>query len=209
MRIRVVMSVVVLSALLSGCADGSSTPSPTAEPSTSSTGSPIPSSEPSAEPIVEPLTIPGCETMVPLAFAKAQFSESTEFFGELTAAEYSFRIEVAGAPEALTSAEVFRGCNWAVPNSDGSFSLAVASVTADTRAAVQAGLAAAGFTSVTMGTVSGFDTEFDGAVSVVGATYLFTGDVMIVCQGTGIALTGAIAGSALDAVRVANPTLSL
>ncbi len=209
MRAQVVLGVVVLSVLLAGCVDSSGTSSPTATPSSSASGSPTPTSEPTVEPVAEPLEIPGCEVMVPLAFAKEQFSPSTEFFGELNAAEYSFRIEVAGAPEVLSSAEVSRACSWGVPNSDGSFSLAVASITADMRASVEAALAAGGFTSVALGTVTGFETEFYGDVSVVSATYLFTGDVMIVSNGTGVALTGSIAGSALDALRTANPTLSL
>lgn len=201
------MGAMALALVLAGCA-----PTPISSPATpepSLTESPTPTVEPTPEPVVEPLTIPNCEVLVPLGFAKAQFSESTEFFGERSAAEYPARFDVAGMPDALVIAERFRGCTWAVPNSDGGFSLAVASVTADTRGSLQSALAEAGFSSTTMGTVTGWELEAEGEVSTVGATYLFTGDVMIVCDGTGIALTGAIAGQALDAMRTANPTLSL
>jgi hypothetical protein len=207
MRGRILIGAAAIALLLAGC-------TPPAEPSTPESSppvaeSPTPTSEPTAEPVVEPLSIPECQTMVPIAFAKAQFSESTEFFGERSAADYPARFDVAGVSEALVGAEVFRGCTWAVPNSDGSFSLAVASVSADTRGSLQSALAEAGFSSITMGTVSTWEFEAEGEVSTLGATYLFTGDVLILSDGTGIALTGAIVGRALDALRTANPSLGL
>ena len=207
MRGRVLLGAAAIALLLAGCTPAAEPSAPEASPSV--TESSTPTSEPTVEPVVEPLTIPECEIMVPLALAKSQFSESTESRGEMTAAEYPVRFDVPGVTDALVGAETFRACAWAVPNTDGFFALAVASITADTRTSLQAELAAAGFASTTMGTVTAFELEGEGAVSSIGATYLFTGDVLIACNGTSISLTGAITGSALDAMRTANPTLGL
>lgn len=207
MRGRVLMGAAALALLLAGCTPAAEPPTPEASPSV--TESPTATPEPTTEPAVEPLTVPECETMVPLAYAVEQFGGSTAYFGELTAADYVFRMTVPGAPEALTSAEVFRGCSWGVPNSDGFFSLAVASVTPDIYGSLQSALAEAGFSGVTTGELAWWELEAEGAVSTVGATYILTEDVMIVCDGTGIELTGAIAGKALDAIRTANPALGL
>ncbi|MDX2024874.1 hypothetical protein [Microcella sp.] len=204
---RVLIGAVAIVFVLAGCTPAAEPSTPEASPSV--TESPTPTVEPTVEPVVEALTIPECETLVPLALAKAQFSESTESRGEMTATEYPVRFDVPGVTGALVGAETFRACAWAVPNSDGFFALAVASITADTRTSLQAELSAAGFASTTMGTVTAFELEGEGAVSSIGATYLFTGDVLIACNGTSISLTGAITGSALDAMRTANPTLGL
>lgn len=207
MRGRILIGAAAIALLLAGCTPAAEPSTPDASPSV--TESSTPTSEPTVEPVVEPLTIPECEIMVPLALAKSQFSESTEYRGEMTAAEYPVRFDVPGVTAALVGAETFRACAWAVPNSDGFFALSVASITADTRTSLQAELSAAGFASIAMGTVTAFELEGEGAVSSIGATYLFTGDVLIACNGTSTSLTGAITGSALDAMRTANPTLGL
>ncbi len=207
MRGRILIGAAAIALLLAGCTPAAEPSTPEASPSV--TESPTATVEPTPEPVVEALTIPDCETMVPLALAKSQFSEATESRGEMTAAEYPVRFDVLGVTDALVGAETFRACAWAVPNSDGFFALAVASITADTRTSLQAELTAAGFASTTMGTVTAFELEGEGPVSGIGATYLFTGDVLIGCNGTSISLTGAIAGSALDAMRTANPALGL
>ncbi len=213
MRSRSLVGAIALAVLMAGCTTPPPAPTSSASPSTSdratSTETPKPTSTASSEPAAKPLTIPGCEILVPIELARANFSDATEYSGESAAARFPLQIEVSGAQAALAGASVFRGCGWAVPMSDGAFRLAVASITPETRASLQAALVTAGFSSVTMGTVTGFDAEADGMVSSLGATYLFTGDVMIVGDGTGTSLTGAITGSALDALRTANPTLSL
>lgn len=179
-------------------------PPPTSGASEPATATPTATSEPT----VEPLAIPDCETLLPLADAQALFSASTEFFGEFAAAQFG----VDGVPEAATAlagAGQWRFCGWGVPSSDGAFTLLVAEITPGDRAALEAALTAAGFTAVTMGTVTGYDAEREGEVSTLADTLLFTGDVMIVCNGTTLALTGAVTASALDALRTANPTLGL
>jgi hypothetical protein len=198
---RALLPVVTVALLLVGCA-----PAPTSTP----TDTPPPSASPSATPEATalPLSIPECETLLPLALAQDLFSANTEFFGEFAAAQFG----VDGVPEAATAlagAGQWRFCGWGVPSSDGAFTLLVAEIASDDRAALEAALTTAGFTAVTMGTVTGYDSERDGEVSTLADTLLFTGDVMIVCNGTTLSLTGPVTGSALDALRTANPTLGL
>lgn len=192
---------VVTVALLAGC-----TPSPPAAPEPSET-SPE-SATPSATPEPAPLSIPECETLLPLALAQEYFSDNTEFFGELDPVQFGID-GVPAAASALEGAAQSRFCGWGVPNSDGAFTLLVAEISPDDRAAVEAALVTAGFSVVTMGTVTGYDAERDGEVSTLADTVLVTGDVLIVCNGTSLDLTGVVTGSALDAVRTANPTLGL
>lgn len=207
MRGRILIGAVAIVVLLAGCTPAAEPSTPEASPAV--TESPTPTSEPTVEPVVESLTIPECETLVPLAYAQEQFGGSTAFFGEVTAADYVLRMTVPGAPEALTSAEVFRACSWGVPNSDGFFSLVVASITPDTSGSLQSALAEAGFSAVISGELAWWELEAEGALSTMGATYILSEDVLIVCDGTGTEFTGAIAGKALDAVRTANPALGL
>lgn len=199
-RARVLLPAVAIALLLAGCTP-TSTPIPTGSPSASAT--------PSVTPAAAPLSIPGCETLLPLALAQDLFSDSTEFFGEFPAVQYGGIFEGPEAADALAGASQSRLCRWGVPNSDGAFSLVVAEIAPEDRAALEAALPAAGFSAVTMGTVTGFDAESEGMVSSLAATHLFTGHVWIVCDGTTLGLTGAVAGSALDALRTANPTLGL
>jgi hypothetical protein len=195
---------VLLAALLAGCGPS---PSSTPAPTVTSSGSESPSATP--EPAAQALSIPECETLLPIALARSSFGDATEFLGESPAADYVSRFDIAGADEALDVASPSRTCSWGVPNSDGAFSLVFAEHVAGERPTLEAALAASGFSSVTMGTVTGFDIEREGMVSVEAATHLFTGDVWIFCDGTTLDLTGVVAGSALDALRTANPTLSL
>jgi len=201
---RALVPIVTLALLFAGC-----TPSPslTAGPTDTPSGSGIPSATP--EVTAEPLSIPDCETLLPIALAQSSFGGSTEFFGEFSAAEFGGSFEVTETVDALSGASQSRLCRWGVPNSDGSFALVVAEIAPEARSALEAALPAAGFSSVTMGTVTGLDAEREGMVSLEAATHLFTGDVWILCDGTTLALTGVVAGSALDALRTANPSLSL
>jgi hypothetical protein len=200
MRAFVSIAAVTLM-LLVGC-----TPVPTA-PTQTPSGTPS-EATPTATPEPAPLGIPECETLLPLALAQAHFSENTEFIGEFPPNEFG----VSGVPEAaaaVAGASQSRYCIWGVPFSDGAFTLLIAEVSPEDRAVVEAALPAAGFSAVTMGTVTGYDAEREGEVSTLADTVLFTGDVMIVCNGTSLDLTGVVTGSALDALRTANPTLGL
>jgi hypothetical protein len=194
----IAVAVAVL-ALLAGCAGP--VPSPTTAPLSASP-------TPTPEPTPEALVIPGCDTLVPLPLAQSLFSPSTESFGELDAIQFG----VEGVPEAADAVAVAaqsKFCGWGIPSSDGALALLVAEIAPADRATVEAALAAAGFSAVTMGTVTGYDAEREGEVSSLADTVLFTGDVMIVCNGTTLELTGPITNSALDALRTANPALGL
>lgn len=194
---------VSLALLLAGC-----TPLPSPSPADSPSESASPTATPSATPEAAPLTIPECETLLPITLAQEYFSDNTEFFGELSPSQFG----VFGVPEAgtaLAGASQWRFCIWGVPASDGAFTLLVAEITPEDRSALEAALPAAGFTAVTMGTVTGYDAEREGEVSTLADTLLFTGNVMIVCNGTGLELTGVVTGSALDELRTANPTVGL
>jgi hypothetical protein len=199
MRALVGIAVVTL-ALLAGCAAPPASPEPS--------GTPPESATPSATPEPAPLSIPGCDALLPLALAQDLFSENTEAFGELAIVQFGVS-DVPEAADALAGAAQSRFCGWGIPNSDGAFTLLVAEITAADRATVEAALTGAGFSAVTMGTVTGYDAEREGEVSTLADTVLFTGDVMIVCNGTSLELTGAVTGSALDGLRTANPTLGL
>lgn len=201
MRSRMLALVAGLSLVVAliGC-----TPTPAPSPTTAASES----ASATATPEPAPLGIPECETLLPLALAQANFSENTEFIGEFPANEFGV-FEVPEAAAAVAGASQSRYCLWGVPNSDGAFTLLVAEVSPEDRAAVEAALPAAGFSAVTMGTVTGYDAEREGEVSTLADTVLFTGDVMIVCNGTSLGLTGVVTGSALDALRTANPTLGL
>jgi len=189
--------------LLAGCTPEAS---PSASPTPTEAASESPTPSPTAEPA--PLTIPECDILLPLALAQDSFSENTELLGEFATSQFGID-GVPAAAAAVASASQVRYCGWGVPFSDGVFTLLVAEISAADRAALEAALPGAGFAATTMGTVTGYDAEREGEVSTLADTLLFTGDVMIVCNGTSLGLTGVVTGSALDALRTANPTLGL
>ena len=52
-------------------------------------------------------------------------------------------------------------------------------------------------------------TFSDGEIQIEAETHLFTGNVWILADDGSLAVSGVVAGSALDALRTANPTLGL
>jgi hypothetical protein len=202
------LAAVTIAALaLAGCVPTDPVPTPTAtEESASATPTPTPTPTP------EPLVIASCDDLLPLAEAKSLFSESTEFLDERTFAElegpFGF-FELPAIQVATDAAIQGRVCYWGVPNSDGAFALLTAELTPADSTTLQAALTAAGATSTTMGTVTAYELEGETEISHIAATHLFTGDVWIASNGTSLSLTGAVAGSALDGMRTANPTLGL
>ena len=180
------------------------TPSPTP---TSSAVKPTPKPTPTVT--VAPLAIPACETLLPLATAQDLFSANTAFLGEQPASEFVGRMTVPSIPVVLGTARPAKGCLWGIPQSDGLFELVVADVTDAQRATLQAELTAAGYGETEMGTVTAFELAGENEIGSTGTTHLFTGDVWIVCDGTSLSLSGAVTGSALDALRAANPSLGL
>lgn len=200
----VALAIPALVAVLAGCM-------PIPLPTTSATPDPAPTESESAPPtpVAEPLSIPGCETLLPIATAQAAFSESTAFLGENVPTEYYPWYQLPPVLTAISGVTVARSCWWGVPSSDGAFSLLVAEIDPATRTSVEAALTAEGFVSVAMGTVTAFEAEREGDFSLEAETHLFTGDVWILCDDGSLSVSGTVAGSALDALRTANPSLGL
>jgi hypothetical protein len=207
-RIHALALPALVALALAACLPPGAGPTPTPTGSSPS-ASAAPTSTPSPTPTVEPLAFPGCETMLPLATAQSLFSASTEFLGEFPAADFEGRFDLPAVYDVLDTASPATSCRWGVPNSDGVFFLVVAEVTPGERTALNGALSAAGYSSTTTGTVTALEKEEEGMVSSLAFTHLFTGDVWIFCDGTTLGLTGAVTGSALDAIRTANPALGL
>ena len=199
------LSTTLVAALV-GC-------SPTPAPTVSETAEPKPtetvSETPTPDPVVEPLTIPDCVTLLPVALAKSAFGDATEFLGENVATEYYPWYQLPPVLSAISGVTVARSCWFGIPNSDGSFSFLVAEIDAATRASIEAALDAEGFSSTAMGTVTGREAEREGDFSLEAEAHLFTGDVWILADDGTLDVSGTVAGSALDALRTANPTLGL
>ena len=144
--------------------------------------------------------------MLPLALAQSLFSPTTQFLGEVSAPDYGGRFDIPAIHAAQLGSVQSTLCHWGVPNSDGSFALVVAEIGAPDRASLISALGGAGFSSVTTGTVTTLELERDGVVSTESGTHLFTGDLWIWCDGTGLGVSGPVAASALAAARLANPS---
>ncbi|MBG6237166.1 hypothetical protein IWX78_000109 [Mycetocola sp. CAN_C7] len=205
MRPTVVVACLAMAVAVAGCTPTAPTPSPGSGSSESAT----PSATATPTPTVEPLTIVECETLLPIAQARALFSDATEFLGERSPTESSGWFPVAEIDSTLAAASQARACAWGVPNSDGVFTIHAVEVTATQRADLESALVGAGFSSVTTGTVTGYEMTGENEVSTTAATHLFTGAVWIMSNATALTTTGPAAASALDALRAANPTLGL
>jgi len=203
-RIHGLIASAALVAALAAC-----TPlPPVVTPSPTPTASAVkPTPKPTPTVTIAPLAIPDCATLLPLATAQNLFSANTAFLGEQPASEFVGRMTVPSIPVVLATASLAKGCLWGIPQSDGLFELVVAGITGAQRATLQAELTAAGYAETEMGTVTAFELAGDNEVGSTGTTHLFTADVWIVCDGTSLSLSGAVTGSALDALRAANPSL--
>lgn len=200
----VALALPAFVAVLAGCMP---VPLPTTPASPDATPTESESAPPT--PVAEPLSIPGCETLLPIALAQSEFGASTAFLGETVPTEYYPWYQLPPVLSAINGVTVARSCWWGIPNSDGAFSLLVAEIDPATRTSVEAALTAEGFTSVAMGTVTAFEAGRDGDLSFEAETHLFTGDVWILCDDGSLSVSGTVAGSALDALRTANPSLGL
>jgi hypothetical protein len=206
-RVAASLMAAALIGLLAGCDVTVELPSTTE----SADPTPVETVEPTeaADPVVEPLSIPDCETLLPIALAKSSFAESTEFLGENVPTEYYPWWQVPAVNSAIAGVTVARSCWWGIPNSDGAFSLLVAEIDPATRASLDAALTTEGFSDVTMGTVTARESERDGDNGYEAETQLFTGNVWILSDNHSVSGAGIVAGSALDVLRTANPTLGL
>lgn len=189
------------------------TPTPAPAPSSSSDPTPVetgsPTEEPVVEPVVEALTIPDCETLLPITLARSSFADSTEFLGETVPTAYYPWYQLPAVNTAIAGVTVARSCWWGIPNSDGSFNLLVAEIDPATQSSIEAALDTAGFSSTVMGTLTAREAYGEGGVGTIAETHLFTSNVWILADDGDLSVSGAVAGSALDALRTANPTLGL
>ena len=221
-NMRALPLVLVLTVALAGCTPDTPTPgsassapptsSPTATAGTQTatatpTAKPAPSAvpSPSAPPAPAALVIPPCETLLTLDQAKEGRSPNTVFIGEFGIDDFDSEPWVATARHAAT---LTRFCVWGVPNSDAGFSVTVGELGEADRAALMSSLAADGFSSLTMGTVTGMEYEAANDDDI-GGTHLFAGNVWIHVPGFRPSSTGRIAGLVLDSMRTANPALGL
>lgn len=200
--LAIVPATLVMIAL-AGCGPVGVEPSasPTASASAEASASPSPDAEP------QPFAISECETMLPLILAQQVFSENVEFAGEVPIADFGGRFDVPEIGVALSEASQSRLCRWIVPNSDGSFTLAVAELQEAPRDVLIVALSGVGFAPSTDGLTTTLKLEREGQVSVESQTHIFTADVWIFVDGTGLELTDTVSSFALDVLRAANPTL--
>lgn len=207
LRAPIVVLAIALAATLTAC-DPTPGPAPTVTDDSKpiETVEPTPTEEPE---VAEPLTIPDCETLLPIALAKSTFGESTEFLSENPPADYYPWYQAPATLSAIAGVTLARSCWFGIPNSDGAFSFLVAEIDPTIQASIEAGLDAEGFSSTSMGTVTAREAQRDGDFSLEAETHLFTGNVWILVDDGTLEVSGIVAGSALDAMRSANPTLGL
>ena len=195
-RLRGLAASVILVAGLAACA-----PVPAPSPAPTQTGV-RPTPKPTPTVTLPPLAIPPCDLLVPAATAQRVFSPSVELFGETPASEFVAGIPVPSIPVVLSTASPARACLWAVPGSDGAFSLAVAGITPAERKTLQDELRSEGFAETDTGDVTTFELERDdGGASGVGATHLFAGDAWILADSTALRSSRPVADAALEALR--------
>jgi len=204
----VAVSAVILALSLAGCVP-TSEPVSSPSPSASESDRPTASAAPSATPTAAPVTLVDCEAMLSIDQARALFSADTEFFGEFPVSEFGGRFEISAIREVLLAAPQAKLCVWGVPNSDGSFALVVADISAADRATLTSALNSNGFPSEITGGVTTLELEAESVVSTVAATHALTDDIWVLCDGTSLALTAAVVDSARVALRAANPTLGI
>ena len=207
-RIQAVVIPFVLVAALAGCtpeAAPTPTPTATATPTTSAAPTPTATPTPTAEPAAA-LVVPGCETLLSLDQLKSvTTNQSVEFLGERSIDDLDSQPWIE---TAMRAGDPTRLCAWGRPNSDGGVRVYVAGLASTDRDALMASLTAEGYSSVTMGTVTGMEKEVVGD-SEQGGTYLFTGEAWIGVPGFVTSFTGSVAGIVLDSLRTANPGLGL
>jgi hypothetical protein len=162
---------------------------------------------PSPEPEPASLTIGRCDDLFTLEQAKSLVGPTAVLLEENPASDYRIWFDVPALRTEISGLADGVSCWWGIPNSDYSVVLLVAKIDPATRASIEATLDTEGFSSVVMGTVTARELAPDEEYRA--ETHLFTGDLWIISDGPVTDMTGTVAGSALDAVRTANPTLGL
>lgn len=191
--------------LPSGSAAATTGVTPSPPPTTPSTPSPAPSTPaPSTPGEATRAVLPACGDLLPLSTVHALFSDAAE------------RIEVGGsaadhmpgplAKRTMRDALQSNMCTWAVPYSDGGFTVITAELTRSARDGLISGLrSAASYTERRLDGAVSFSTETETELGTSTIVYVFQGNVWITVDGTlSLSTAREFASSALDAVRVAN-----
>lgn len=180
------------------------TPGVTPSPTPTSSSTPTPAPTPSTPGATTRAVLPACDDLVPLSTVHALFSDAAE------------PIDVGGsaadhmpgplAKRTMRQAVQSSLCTWAVPFSDGGFSVITAELSRTAREGLIAGLRSAdSYTERRLDGAVSFATETETELGTSTIVYVFQGDVWITVDGTlSLSTAREFASSALDAVRVAN-----
>ncbi|MFT4280330.1 hypothetical protein [Microbacterium sp.] len=182
---------------------GTPTPAPTPTPTSSPTTAPAPT--PTTSPgAAAPVIIPKCATLLPLSTVHALFGDAAE------------PIDVSGSPAdhmpGPLAAATVRGarqatmCTWAIPFSDGGFTVITAEISGSAREKLVAGLRSSSrYTERSLDGQVSFSQHSESDLGTTSTVYVFVGNVWITVDGTlSVKTAREFAGSAADAIRSAN-----
>lgn len=182
---------------------GTPTPAATPTPTTSPTTPPAPT--PTTSPgDAAPVIIPKCATLLPLSTVHALFGDAAE------------PMDVSGSPAdhmpGPLAAGTARGarqatmCAWAIPFSDGGFTVITAEISGSAREKLVAGLRSSSrYTERSLDGQVSFSQHSESDLGTTSTVYVFVGNVWITVDGTlSVKTAREFAGSAADAVRSAN-----
>lgn len=187
----------------SGSATATTGVSPSPTPTTSLTP-PTPGPTPSSPGGTSRAVLPACADLLPLSMVRALFSDAAE------------SIDVGGsaadhmpgplAKRTMRGALQSNMCTWAVPFSDGGFTVITAELTRSSRDSLISGLrSAASYSERRLDGAVSFSTETETELGTSTIVYAFQDNVWIAVDGTlSLSTAREFASSALDAVRVAN-----
>lgn len=183
------------------------TPTPTSSPTTTPGATPTPTPTPTRSPspgTPSRAVLPGCDDLLPLSTVHALFGDAAEPLDAGGSAEDY--MPGPAAARAAASARQSAVCTWAIPFSDGGFTVVTAELSASSRDALLSSLrGASSYRSTRIDGARAFTHESDSEFGTIAVVYVFDGSVWITVTGTlTVATAREFASSALDAVRAAN-----
>lgn len=191
---------------LGGCTPESPTGGGASSPAPELTSEPAPTE--SSEPAADPLSLPECDTLYPIADARALWGAATELYfeGDGSDAAHFTAEPIAAIDTAGANATVGRTCLWGLPNSGAIFGLTVADITSADADLLSTALTGAGYFSFESRRATSLMLEADGPIEASGRTHYLIDDLWVYAAGTSFSITVPVANSALEQVRAANPT---
>ncbi|MBH0022877.1 hypothetical protein [Salinibacterium sp. SWN248] len=191
---------------LAGCTPASpdgGAPLPSQPPTTAEPGPTV-----SSEPEADPLSLPECDTLYPIADARALWGAATELYfeGDGSDAAHFTAEPIAAIDTAGANATVGRTCFWGLPNSGAIFGLTVADIAPTDADLLSAALMGAGYFSFESRGATSLMLEADGPIEASGRTHYLIDDLWVYAAGTSFSITVPVANSALEQVRAANLT---